>query len=238
MKKVFSLNLLILSLFISILSLKAEAQKFEIQDSTNNSRKTAETISSLEAYDSRWITIAVQNDFVNSTYGLHISNGFDERPLKHFEDFQDIVVFKLSAQTNFKEDYSLGANLGWQYPIRHLSQVSTEFRQFDYWQSEFFCRDINLSTKTHWKSLGIILKIGHQKLNDQSNIGPTIELQRDIIYNKLYSGVSVGYYSDYCNYSAFLQGFIYKNIISLRFVYERIDRYDLLNLGVNFTFKR
>lgn len=76
----------------------------------------------------RWLTIGTNYDLFNTIFGLQISNGTDEEPLIHFEDFQDNLLIKFHGQTNFKNNYSYGAEVGWSYlPIRNLTWLSLEY---------------------------------------------------------------------------------------------------------------
>lgn len=193
----------------------------------------------LDFYNTKWMTIGTQCDFLSSTFGLEISNGYDERPLIHFEDFTEDFVFKLQGNTDFNKDYSYGINLGWKYP-RYLSLIALGFYEYDYSQRDFQYRDIYLTTETFIKNTDfvVMLKLAHQNLNDNKNLGADIGLSNVVVYRKLYAGISTGYYFDYFTYSGFLRGFLFKDIIGVQLDYKRIDKYDFLNLGLSFTFKR
>lgn len=191
-------------------------------------------------YNTKWLTFGLNYDFANSFYGILLSNGYDERPLIHFEDFSERFIFKIYGNTDFAKDYSIGTDLGLKYPMRYVSVIGLGFSQFDYSQHNIFLREINASAETFTNKLdfALRLKVAYQTLNDYENMGIDLGLRKIIIYRRLYSGVSVGYYFDYFTYSAYLQGFLYKNKVGLRLNYERIAKYDFLTLGLNFTFDR
>ena len=97
-------------------------------------------------YDTKWLSAGVKYDVNNSLFGLTFSNGYDEMPLIHFEDFSDRVIYKVNVQTNFHKDYSFGANLGWKYPftprIRRLSLLSAGYQEYRYPSKDFFHRGL------------------------------------------------------------------------------------------------
>jgi hypothetical protein len=194
----------------------------------------------LDVYNTKWMTIGSQYDFLSSAFGLLISNGFDERPLIHFEDFSENLIFKIRGSTDFIKDYSIGTDFGWKYPIRHLAIISLGFDQYNYSRKEFYHHDFNVTAENFITKLDIALrlKIAYQTLNDFKNVGTTLGIRKVILYRKLYSGLSVGYYFDYFTYSANIQGFVYKNLIGIRLNYERIDKFDFFNVGMIFTFNR
>lgn len=193
-----------------------------------------------DAYQTKWITVGSDYDFVNSAFGITISNGYNESPLMHFEDFQEDFMYKINGKTDFDKGYSYGANWAWKYPNRYLSLISIGFLQCNYPGKGFFYRDMNIAAKYYLRFMdtNLFLKAGHQTLNDSKNLGASLDLQKVLSYSRLYSGLSVGYYFDYFTYAAYLQGFVYKKIIGLRLDYERIDNYNFFNLGLSFTFNR
>jgi hypothetical protein len=194
----------------------------------------------LDINSSKWLTIGTQFDFFNSTFGLLISNGYDERPLFHFEDISEDVIFEILGSTDFVGSYSFGGDIALQYPIRSLSLISIGYSQFNYSQIQFFKRDIHISAMKYLKKIdaGLILNIGYKTLNDFNNVGVDLGLQKVLIYRKLFSEFSMGYYFDYFIYSAAIQGFVYRNNIGVRIDYERLDKYNFLTLGLNFTLNR
>jgi hypothetical protein len=80
--------------------------------------------------------------------------------------------------------------------------------------------------------------VGHQSLNDNLNFGTEVGFQIGYYRAKMYYGVMIGYWFDYYTYKVYLQSFIYKRKLSLRCSYDRIDKYDFLNIGLNYTFNR
>ena len=194
----------------------------------------------LDFCNTKWFTISSQYDLINTTFGLLISNGYDERPMIHFEDFTEYLMLKIHGTTDFQNDYSFGASVAYQYPIRYISLVSFDYKNFDYSSIDFLHQDFNIAALKgiRYINAGFRLGFGYQKLNDFQNIGVNTGLQKVLIYRRLFTDISCGYYGDYWTWSAKLQGFIYKDLISVGIKYDRIDTYDFLNLGLNFTFER
>jgi len=187
----------------------------------------------LDINSSKWLTIGTQYDFFNSAFGLVISNGFDERPLFHFEDISEDALFKILGSTDFVGSYSFGGNIALQYPTRSLSFISIGYSQFNYSQIQFLKRDIHISAMKYLKKIdaGLILNIGYKTLNDFKNFGADLGLQKVLIYRKLFSALSMGYYFDYFKYSTAIQGFVYRNNIGVRLDYERLEKYNFLTLA-------
>jgi hypothetical protein len=63
-------------------------------------------------YNTKWFTVGVNYDAINSKYGLSVSNGYDEYPLIHFEEFQDPWLLKFTGTTDFEDDYSFDVVFG------------------------------------------------------------------------------------------------------------------------------
>jgi hypothetical protein len=194
----------------------------------------------LDVDNTRYVTLGSQYDFINSTFGVLISNGYDERPLIHFENFADRLVFKIQANTSFNHDFSFETDLGWRHLFKKLPFISLGFKQYEYAQKDFFHNDIYATAETFLprSNIAIKLKVGYQTLNEHENIGADIELRKVIVYSRLYSGVSVGYHFDYFTYSAYVQGFMYKHKLGYRLQYENIGKFDFLKLGLIYTFTR
>ncbi len=206
-------------------------------DTILNIKLKEQEIDIIDFYNSKWLTVGTTYDFLNSTLGLKISNGYDEIPLIHFEDFTEDFVFKVQGTTNFNKDYSYGINLGYKN-IRYLSLISIGYNENDYVSQDFQYRDLNLNAETYGKHTALMLKIAYQDLNNKQNFGADFGLRYTVLYGKLYCGISAGYYFDYSTYAGFIQGFVYKKLIGINLNYKRIDKFDFLNLGLSFTFER
>jgi hypothetical protein len=112
-------------------------------------------------YDSKWNTIGIQYDFLNYTFGLVMSNGYDEMPLIHFEDFSEKFVYKVNVQTNFNKDYSFGFSFAWKRPIILLNLASIEYLQHDLSSKNVHYKNINISAKRYIKDIEVIVKLGY-----------------------------------------------------------------------------
>ena len=196
-------------------------------------------INYLDIYNTKWMTIGTHYEFYYSTIGLELSNGYDERPLIHFEDFSEDFVFKLTGNTDFQENYSYSINVGWKYP-RYLSLIAIGFYDYNYLTSDFLFQDLNISGETYLKNTDITvkLKLAYHNLNSNNSAGIELGLSKIFIYRKLYAGLAAGYFFDYYSYSGFIKSFVYKDIIGIQLKYDKINTYDFLNLGMSFTFKR
>lgn len=181
-------------------------------------------------------TFGLNHDILNSLLGISLSNGSDIQPLVHFENLTTDFLYKISAQTDLKENYSIGAKLSLNYPNRYLSIASVEFLQKHLVSENVFYRDINLSGSSYLRfvDLALLYKVGHQNIKSDNSLGLSLGLQKSHI--GIYYGFLVGYYSDYFNYSAFLQSFLFNEKISLRIAYDKVNSYDFLNFGISFIF--
>lgn len=183
-------------------------------------------------YRMKWFTIGINYDVVNSYYGFQISNGLDEEHYMYFEEFSSTFMYKLSGQINFANDYSIGAKLSWKYPIRHIYRTSIEYSQKNSTSIGYDFYDISHSVDFRLPRLYLpmIMKIGFQKLNDQTNFGFNLGLEKSI--KNFYTGFLIGYYFDYFNYSIYFSHKpFYKSLLRLRIEYNRINNFDFFNIG-------
>ena len=231
------IDLILLLLIIGSTTILAQEKQDSIESDT--SYVLSGIANYLDIDRAKWITIGTQYDFLSNAFGVEISNGFDERPLIHFEDFSEDFVFKLNCKTNFNRDFSYGVNVGWKYP-RYLSLIAIEFLDYNYLERNFEYKDLNIYAETWLKNTDFVamLKFGLKNLNNNTNFGADIGLKKVLIPYRLYCGISGGYYFDYYTYAGFLQGFIYKNIVSMNLDYNRIKKFDFINLGLRITLKR
>jgi hypothetical protein len=185
-----------------------------------------------------WRTISAQYDFMNSIICLSLSNGFDERPLIHFEDFHEKFHFKVQGGTDFKDNYAIGVDVGVKLPEWYISVVGMEFKQVENLSKKYFIRELNISSEANLDRYGLAFKIkaAYQTLNEYNNFGVGLEIRKVLWYSKIYGGISSDYFGRYFNYSGYVQGFVYKKKIGLRLKYERIKTFDFLHLGLNYTF--
>lgn len=236
-KRKFYICLLTFQFLIGIDILYAQVQNDCIK--ADSTMILAGIANPLDIYNAKWITIGSQYDYFNSIFGLEISNGYDERPLIHFEDFSEDFVFKIQGNIDFNQDYSYGINVGWKYP-RYLSLIALGFFDYDYSLSNFQFQNLNISAETYINNTDFVVKLelAYHDLNSNKNVGAELGLSNVFIYRKLYAGLSTGYYFDYFTYSGFIKIFVYKNTISSTLKYDRIYEYDFLKLGLSYTFKR
>lgn len=81
------------------------------------------------------------------------------------------------------------------------------------------------------------MKAGYQEPLEKNNLGLTLGIERRI--KNLYLGYSSGYYFNYFNHNAYFQiMFPGKELFSFRTTYKRINPYNLLTLGVHYSFMR
>jgi hypothetical protein len=188
-------------------------------------------------YRNQFFTIGPFYGATESLLGIQIGNGNDEQPIIHFEDLSADILYKISGQTDFKNDYSIGGEISWNYPFKaKLSILSLNFNQSRLTDNGFFQRNIGLSSRYYLRftpNLHLLAKFSHQRLNEQNNVGFGLGIQNE--HQKIYYGIRVDYFRDYYNYSAFLQSFLFKSKLSLRLAYDRIDNYDFFNIGLNYV---
>jgi hypothetical protein len=189
-------------------------------------------------FESRWLTIGTKYDILNSTFGFLLSNGLDEKPLIHFEDFDDRLMFKISGNTDFRNDYSLESKISYNF-FFNPNYPSLEYIKTNYSKIDYSFSDINFSFGIFIRSINTNLnvKLGYQTLNELNNFGTGVGLQRGYS-NKLYYGFMISYWFDYITYNIYFHSFVFKSKISIKGNYERINNFDFLNIGVNYTFKR
>ena len=204
----------------------------------NNTEQNVEYITG----KTRYFTIAGNSDIINSISGLEISNGVNEKPILHFEDLTNDVLYKLSGQTNFNQSYSYGAMIGWNTPSKRLLLFTITLLEINYSQREiieehFFQKKINLSTDIYVKPLRltIIGKIGFNQINLLDNFGGEIGLRKS--FRGFYIGSNFGYYSDFHTISVFTQCNLYKKKLFARVTFEQIENFDSLNIGLHYTLK-
>lgn len=230
-------------IFVCILLL-AQIQKTEAQEKDSTTIDTTMVLSGianyLHVYNTKWLTLGAQHDLINRTYGLVISNGFDERPLFHFEDLTEDLLFKILGHTDFNKSYFFAGDIALQYPIREISLVSIGYEQFRLAQKQLYGQYLHLSTMKYIgkKDFGLILSFGYRNLNDSKNIGADLGLEKVLLYNKLYTKASVGYYRDYFVYSGTIEGYFYNHLVGLSLNYDRIDNNNFLKLGIILTVNR
>lgn len=189
-------------------------------------------------HEIKWKTVGLHYNPFNSTFGLSFSNGYDEYPLIHFEDFSDHILYKVNTSTDFDSDYSFGIAVGWLRPFRWLSSTSVEYSQYNYSTRDIFdYKSANLSATFFLKSIrtSLIAKTGFSRLNSQNNAGASLGLEKRHNIIPAYIGFSTGYYSNYFTYSVYVQSFIIKHSIGLRLTYDRINKNDLFSIGLNVT---
>ncbi len=202
----------------------------------NNSAMDS-TLFSRPSYSNHFFTFGPTYNASESLIGLQIGNGNDEQPIVHFEDLSADILYKVSGQTDFNNDYSIGGEISWNYPSKaKLSILSLTFNQTRIVNNGFFQRNIGLATRYYLRftpNLHVLAKLTHQRLNKQNNLGFGLGLQNE--HRKIYYGIRADYLKDYYNYSAFLQGLLFNSKFSLRLAYDRIDNFDFFNIGLNYV---
>lgn len=192
--------------------------------------------------NAKWLTAGTSYDFENGVIGFSISNGFDEHPLFHFEDFQDRILMKLGGSTDFRLNYGYNFKLGWDYFLRKIYLPALEFRKFNYVSNEFIFSDLNISFQIFpfptSKFGSLWFKTGLQELNEEKNYGLGLGWQQAKYIQNINYGIMVGYWRNYFTYNAFFQAFVLKSRLSLRLNFERINAFNQASLGIHYTFSR
>ena len=188
-------------------------------------------------YNTRWLTFGTNYEFFNSVIGLQISNGVDEEPLIHFEDFQDNILIKVHGQYDLNTNYLYGAEIG-ASTLRYIGRTTLKYDVINFENSEIFLTDINLTSRIrYFRNTGLIFRAGYQKYNNNENFGFGLGLEQK--GRNVYFGFNSIYYFDYFYHEAYLQFRIpTKNFISFRTVYKRIDNKNMISVGLNYSFVR
>ncbi len=189
-------------------------------------------------YNTRWLTIGANYNIYSSVYDIHLSNGFDERGLIHFEDFQDSFIIKINGQLDFQNNYAYGIEAGWGFLIPNVYQVTIGYNFRDFESIELMHKDTFLSAKIGFiRNTLFVFKTGYQELNNNRNIGANLGVEQ--IYKDFYLGFSSGYYADYFHHQVYAQAKMpFKRLISIRAIYDRIKNFNLLSFGVHYSFVR
>ncbi|TPE44636.1 hypothetical protein [Pontibacter mangrovi] len=190
-----------------------------------------------EFYNTRWLAFGTNYGFANSVIGFQVSNGVDEEPLIHFEDFQDNLLIKVQGQTGFDSSYSYGAELGF-YSLKYVGRTTLKYDVLNFNDSDLFLTDFNLTSRIrYFRNTGLIFRTGFHQLDGNKNFGFGFGLEQNA--RNAYFGLNSRYYFEYFHHEAYFQYRIpTKNFISFRTIYNRIDKKDLLTIGLNYSFVR
>ncbi len=188
-------------------------------------------------YNTRWLSFGAHYQSINSLYGFQISNAVDEEPLIHFEDFQDRLLFKVFAQSDFTGSYAYGLEAGTTY-LNPVGRTTIQYSKLHYEDARLFLSDLNLTSRiTYLRNLGLIFRLGYQKLNNQKNPGFGAGLERSIKGSHI--NTSSRYYFDYFHHQVSVQLRLSKQkLFTFRITYDRIDSHNLLTFGINYVFIR
>ncbi len=202
-------------------------------------------------YNIKWYVKGMTYDTKHSLLGFSFSNGLKEKPILHFEDLQADILYYINAQTDFKNDYSLKFEFGLNDPFSYsrflpFNHLFLEYIQRDLKLNDFFQRDFNIKSRIGFNLFNfyssLLVDFGHQTLRNNKNFGVSVGWQKSHkIYSNsssssFYYGFLIGNYKEYNNYSIFLHSFLFKNKMSFRLSYDKINRTDFLNIGLNLVF--
>ena len=180
-------------------------------------------------------------DGFNSTYGLQISNGFDEHPLIHFEDFDDSWLYKASVLTNFKKDYAFNLKFAHNYWLRRVYMPTVEYKAIKYVSNKLdykaLTASFNIDIIRRFDGVTTI-ETGYQRLNGENNLGVGIGILKSHRQPDLCYGFQIGYWNNYLTYDLFFQSFIFQKQLSLGIHFERIEQFNFLNFQLNYVFNK
>ncbi|MDR0333128.1 MAG: carboxypeptidase-like regulatory domain-containing protein [Dysgonamonadaceae bacterium] len=177
------------------------------------------------------LTIGADYDIANSLLGINF-NVFHSLPSFHG------LGYRISAQTNFKNDYIFDGNIrissSLKKRIRRLSAISLNYnhKSFSDNQDLNFNKigvkgDINI-----WNpNLTLLVEPAFQSLGSSENFGLIVGIHKDFWNTRFSTDLSVGYFNDYWTYSARIQYYLIRKF-SLQTSYEKINQYDFLNVGL------
>jgi len=185
--------------------------------------------------------IGINYDIANSLYGVSFTQSFRGR-----------FGYGLLAQSNFSNDYVLGGSVGINSPFQHswhfwrIHRLSLNYMYKNLSDNiEFNFQRISIKGYTslrhrHRHLVRLFVEPTFQTLNDNSNVGLTLGLDRNFRLRNRWVrtvniGLSAGYFNDYWTYSIGAHFPISRNF-GLRLMYDRIDRYDFFNIGLTYRF--
>jgi len=191
-----------------------------------------------DLYNTRWFSFGTSYGTLNQVFGFQLSNAADEEPFIHFEEFQDNFIVKLNGQTDFKNNYSYSGELGFSLK-RFVGRTTLKYDRINFKDPELFLTDFNLTSRIRYvHNTGLLFRAGYQKLTDRENYGLGLGLEQ-VFQNFFHFGINSRYYFDYFHHEVYSQLVIpSKNLLTFRTVYNRINRTDLLTIGLNYAFVR
>lgn len=188
-------------------------------------------------YNTRWLSFGTSLESFNSLLGFQISNGTDEEPLIHFEDFQDKLLLKIYGQTDLGKNFAYGAEVGLNR-LRYIGRTTLNYNRWHLEDVGLYLTDINLTSRVRYlHNTGLVFRAGYQERNGnrQFGIGAGIEP----IFKNFYLGVNSRYYFSYFHHEAYVQVILLpEHFLSLRATYNRIKQNNLLSIGINYAFVR
>ncbi len=182
------------------------------------------------------INIGIVYDIKNSNAGFSISNGVDLEPLIHFEDFSADFRYKVEFITNFNRNFEIESYFGYNFPRRiFLKEIGIDSKYLDF-QNNLKLKKIGIVGKKFVNPIQTVLfiKPAFQQLNNNNNWGFEFGGQKSIIYKKLFSEFSAGYYFKYWSYSLLLQSLIIKDEFGINASFEKISKYEFVKIGLNY----
>ncbi len=188
-------------------------------------------------YNSRWLSFGMNYDAFSTVGGLQLSNGVNEEPLIHFEDFQDKFLVKVSGFSDFENNYALYVESG-MTRLRYVGRTTIQYNLLRFKDRELLLTDINLTSRIRYiHDTGLIFRTGYQDLDSNRNFGIGLGLEQNLRH--MYFGFNSRFYNDYFHHEAYFQLLIPgKNFFTVRSVYNRIENKDQLTIGLNYAFVR
>jgi hypothetical protein len=180
--------------------------------------------------------IGADYDIVNSLFSVSFNSGYDNRIHRFVSAFKDKLSYKVSIQTNFKKDYGFESSMGLRNLIRQLDMLSLNYTYKNYSENaDFKFNKISIKGSAYWQPvrLQLFAEPAIQSLNNNENFVLMLGAQRSFWRPRLTSQLSAGYFNDYWTYSARVKYFPIRKL-GLQMSYEKIDRYDFLNVGVRY----
>ena len=182
--------------------------------------------------------IGVEYDVVNSLYGVnfHRWNSYIIHNTTPWRK-KDRTSYGISVLTNFKKDYGIEGYLALRSPItqvKRLNSLSLRYSHKNYSESDLNYHKIGIQGNTFLEFAGLFAEPSFQVLNNKYRAGLTVGASSSSFWKeRLSADLSVGYFKDYWTYSIGLQGyFLDEERFGLRISYEKIARYDFLNVGL------
>ena len=188
----------------------------------------------------QYLSLGLNSDIANNLIGIRISNGIDEKPIRHFEDITNNILYRFSLQTDIEDNYYYDGLIAWNTPSKRLLNFTVMLLGLDYSQrkidDKIFQRKFNIISDIYLKQLRVTLvgKLGFNQINFNQKYGGEFGIRKS--FRGVYFGSNFGYYSGIKTSFIYTECNIFKKSLYARLNYENIEDFNSLNVGLNYIF--